>query len=226
MAYRIVLSCMIVVVGFGCFAENATVSVAELKTPEKARAAFEKAEDAFEKHNLGEANRQLDKALSIFPQYTQALSLRGVIDLTQYKPEQARDSLEQAYRYDPNDGLTCIALGSAYNALGRFDDALRVLDRGLSLAPNNWQAHFEASKALLGKKEYEASLREVNKAGQLAPTNFASALHLVRAHALLGVKNYASAVTELEQYLGEEPNGASAQEARQTLDQVRAASGP
>ena len=59
----------------------------------------------------------------------------------------------------------------------------------MSLSPASWQAHFEFSKALLGKGQFPAALRQANKAAELAPVNY-PAIHLVRAHALLGVKDY------------------------------------
>jgi len=219
---RVLPFCVLLLASVACAGQNYTVSVAELKVPDKARTAYEKAEAAFDQHKIGEAQRKIDKALQIFPRYTQALTLRGIIDLTQYQPAKAREPLEQAVQYDPSDGIALIALGATYNALARFDDALRILDRGLTLAPSNWQAHFETAKALLGKGQYQGSLREVDKARRLAPARFAATLHLVRAHALLGLKSYGPAATELEQYLGEEPNGPNSQEARRTLDQVRA----
>jgi tetratricopeptide (TPR) repeat protein len=214
---------MLLVAGVVCAGQNYTVSVPQLKIPDKARAAYEKAEAAFNKNDIGQAQQQIDKALQLSPHYAQALILRGIVELTQLRPEKARESLEPAVQYDANDALAYIALGATYNALGRFDDALRMLDRGMPLMPNNWQAHFETAKALLGKRQYQASLREVDKAEGLAPVSFAPALRLVRAHALAGVRSYAQAATELQQYLAEQPDGPGAREARETLEQLRTA---
>src|SRR5690349_3958943 len=60
---------------------NATVSVAEYKVPQKARAAFHKAEAALAKNRLDEVAKQLGKALEIYPDYAAALTLRGVTSL-------------------------------------------------------------------------------------------------------------------------------------------------
>jgi hypothetical protein len=46
--------------------------------------------------------------------------------------------------------------------------------------------------------------------------------HLVRAHALLGLKAYSDAVAELETAIGDDPSGANSEEARRTLGQVKA----
>ena len=47
-------------------------------------------------------------------------------------------------------------------------------------------------------------------------------IHLIKAHALLGLKNYDLAVAELEQFLGNRPDGVDSAKARETLNQVRA----
>jgi tetratricopeptide (TPR) repeat protein len=200
---------------------QATVSVAQLKVPDKARDLFRKAEVAFAKHKLEETLRYTERALEVFPNYAQAMTLRAILYMDEGKAEQACALLEKAVHLDSGYAMGYIVLGAAYNVLDRFDDALRSLDRGAALAPASWQAYFEMGKALLGKGEYERALQQVNKAAQYAPDSYAP-LHLVRAHAFLGVKNYAGAMTELEQYLGREPNGADSAAARRTLDQVRA----
>ncbi|MGZ4826269.1 MAG: hypothetical protein ACXVY9_02820, partial [Terriglobales bacterium] len=72
-----------------------------------------------------------------------------------------------------------------------------------------------------GKGQFEAALRQINKAAQMAPPNY-SAIHLVRAHALLGVKDYNQAVAELEQFIVADPGNSESAKARETLGQVKA----
>lgn len=201
--------------------DGTSVSVAQLKIPDKARKEFHKAEDALRKHKTEEVRGHLDRALQIAPNYAAALTLRGIVDLGENKFEAASAECEQAIRVDPNYGMGYIVLGATYNSMARFDDAVRTLERGLALVPRSWQGHFEIAKALLGKGQYREALRQVNHAGELVPNSYA-AIHLVRAHALLGLKNYPQAIAELEQYLGGAPNGVDAVSARETLDQARA----
>ena len=200
---------------------GATVSVAQMKVPEKARKLFVKAEEALHKQKLAQARDEVEKALQVFPNYAQALTLRGILDLQDNNVDQARADLENAIKADSSYGMGYIVLGAAYNVMKRFDDSVRALERGITLMPASWQARFELSKALLGKGQFEAALRQVNKAAELAPYNYA-AIHLVRAHALLGLKDYGHAVTELEQFVGSDPGSADSARARETLNQVRA----
>lgn len=202
-------------------AEGSTVSVAQLKIPDKARKEFHKAEELFRKRKVDEARQHLEKSLEIAPNYAAALTLRGIFDLGENKFDLARTDCEQAIHFDSNYGMGYIVLGAIYNSLARFEDAARTLEHGLMLVPQSWQGHFEMAKALLGKTRYQEALRQIDQAGALVPSKY-PAIHLVRAHALLGLKNYSEAITELEQYLGGAPNGVDATSARETLDQTRA----
>ncbi len=200
---------------------GATVSVAEMRVPDKARKEYEKGEQAFAKHKVDEAQSHCEKALAAAPTYSRALTLKALIDLTNNKLEDAAQDGERALKSDYGYGLAYVVLASVYNATQRYDDALRMLDRGMPLVPTSWQAHFEMAKSLLGKGEYQRSLASADRALQMTRQEYPP-IHLVRAHALLGLKSYTEATIELEKYLGADPNGADTAAVRKTLDEVKA----
>ncbi len=202
-------------------AGNSTISVARMKVPDKARKLYSKAEEAFQKQKASQAREQVDKALKEYPNYAQALCLRGILNLQEDNVDQARTDLEAAIQADGSYAMGYIVLGATYNVARRYDDAVRSLERGIALMPNSWQAYFEMSKAMLAQGNYPAAVRQITKAAEIGPANYA-AIHLVKAHALLGLKDYPQAIIELEQFLGTDPNGPDSARARQTLDQVRA----
>ena len=196
-----------------------SVSVAQMQVPDKARKAFKKAQEAMEKGKIAEAAKLVAKALEIHPKYAEALTLQGVLKLEESRFEEALADLQQAVEYDGNYSMAHLALGATYNALERYDEALRVLDRGVGLSPRAWQGYFEMGKAFLGKRNYDASIRQLIKAEDLHPKY--ALIHLVKAHALLGMKNYPDAMTELELYLQQNPQGRDSANARETLEKVR-----
>jgi predicted negative regulator of RcsB-dependent stress response len=196
-----------------------SVSVAQMKVPEKARKAFKKAEAAMQKQKIEEASKYVGDALGIYADYSEALTLRGILNLDANKLEEALADLKRAVECDSNYSLAYLAMGATYNALSRFDDALRVLDRGLGLSPTSWQGYFERGKAFLGKANYDAAIRQLNRAQDL--NSKYSLIYLVKAHALLGMKNYPEAMAELESYLEHNPQGPDSAQARQTLEKVR-----
>src|SRR5205085_2992102 len=131
--------------------DRATVSVAQMKVPEKAREAMKKADKALAKHDVEEARRQNAKALEIWPKFAQALTMRGLLKLDEGHAAEALPDLEQSVEVDNGYAMGQIVLGAAYNTLDRFDDAIRVLDRGVALSPASWQGYFELGRAYLGK---------------------------------------------------------------------------
>lgn len=201
---------------------RSTVSVAQLSVPGKARKAFKKAQEAMTKQDLVAASRYVEEALAEHPEYSEALTLRGILKLDAGKLDEACDDFDHAIKADNNYPLAYFAMGAAYNMKSRWDDALRTIDRGLALAPDSWQAYFEMGKAFLGKGSYEAAVRQLNKAQDLGPKDY-TLIHLVKAHALLGLKNYAEAMAELQWYIEKSPrDDRNSVMARETLEKVRA----
>lgn len=200
---------------------ESTISVAAMKVPDKAKKEFEKAREALVKNNVEESRKHLAKALGIYPQYSDALTLRGVTAMASNDLQSAAEDLNAAIQHDSNNALAYVAIGSLYNMSQRFDDALRALDRGIALNPSSWQAFFEMSKAELGKGDFEAALRKATKAEQLVGKVY-DPIYLIKAHAMLGLKNYSAAIAEFEKYLSSEKNDtASISEVRQQIEQLR-----
>jgi tetratricopeptide (TPR) repeat protein len=200
---------------------NATVSIAEYKVPQKARDAFHKAEAALAKHRDEEVTKQLSKALEIYPDYAAALTLRGVLSLDAQSPQRAIDDFDKAIHSDPNYALAYTAMAAALNHLEKFDDALRSASRALALAPRSWQSYFEMAKSYVGKADYDHALQQLTKAQALTPTEYAP-IHLVRAHVMLVLKNYSSAMDELQAFLTLAPKDPNSNAARETLEKVKA----
>jgi tetratricopeptide (TPR) repeat protein len=199
-----------------------TVSVAEMNVPDKAQRELQKAQEMASKGKLDEARSYVDSALKESPNFASALTFRGMLNLRERNIEAAERDVEDAIKADPSNGRAYITLGEVFNLEGRYDEALRALGRGESLEPAAWQAHFEMSRANLGKRDFEAALREITKAASMADKDYPP-LHIVRAEALLGIEDYKAAIAELKTYLEREPNGPSSAAVRQQLDRVEAA---
>jgi tetratricopeptide (TPR) repeat protein len=200
---------------------RSTVSVAQMKVPEKARKLLEKAQSALDKRRLAEADQYVTQALQVYPDFAEALTMRGLMSLDAKHLDEATENLEKSIKADNSYGMGFIVLGAVYNMQSRFDDSIRVLDRGLMLMPRSWQGMFELGKAELGKGNYEAAMRRLNKASDLATEQYPP-LHLAKAHALLGMKNFSEASSELEAYLEQDPKSPNAAAVRESLEQVRA----
>jgi lipoprotein NlpI len=198
-----------------------TISIQQMQVPDKAKDALKKARNAADKGKLEEARQQIGKALAIDPKYSDALTFRGIVNMETGDYKSAGNDFQQAIQFDNNNALAYIGMGSLYNMSNQYDDALRELDRGVTLNPTAWQAHYEMSKAELGKGDFSAALKEVDKAQGLIDHEFAP-LHAVRGHALLGIKSYSDAVAEFEKYLKEDKDSPTAVKVRQRMEEAKA----
>jgi len=198
-----------------------SISVAQYRIPAKARDEYRKAHDSLEKEKLDDANKHLSKALEICPNYADALTLRGVLDLNKNDAVAAITDLDKAIHADANYAMAYVVMGSALNLQSKFDEALRSLQRGESLAPDSWQAHFEMGKSYIGKADYPTAMHQLEMAENLAPSEY-PIIYLLRGHALLAMKQYSAASTALEAFLQKDPRGPNAQLAHKMLEQAQA----
>jgi tetratricopeptide (TPR) repeat protein len=197
-----------------------TVSVAQYRVPEKAREEFNKAHENLEKGRTEDANKHLARALELYPDYADALTLRGILELDHKQTDAAIADLDRAIKSDGSYALAYMVMGSAFNQESKYDQAIQSLQRGESLAPNYWQAYFEMGKSYVGKGDYPAALAQLDRAKSLAGPEY-PLIDFLRAHALLEMKQYSEAMSALQSYLQKEPQGANSEKARQILEQMQ-----
>ncbi len=198
-----------------------TVSVAQYKVPAKAREEYRKAHASVEKGKTDEAFHHLDKALAIDPDYADALTLNAVLKLNDRNPEVAIADLNRAIQADGNCAMAYMVMGSALNMESKFDEALRALQHGESLAPDSWQVHFEMAKAFVGKADYPSALRHLDRAQAFLTHKEYPLIYLLRAHALLAMDQYADAMSALQVFLQTAPNGPNREQAEKMLEKAQ-----
>ncbi len=152
-----------------------TISVAEYRVPQKARDALRKAEQAAHKGKTADVDKFLGKALAIAPDYSDALTFRAIRRLTQGgSSDDAVHDLDAALKADAANARAYFVLGAVYNAAQRFDQAIGFLQHGVRLMPNAWQGYYELAKSYAGKADFAASLQQLHRAEDSAPSDFTS----------------------------------------------------
>jgi tetratricopeptide (TPR) repeat protein len=198
-----------------------TISVTQMMVPTSAQKLFRKAQTAFNDEKYDKSTKLLGEALQIDPQYADALTLRGIIELGTSKLDEAQADLERAIQIDPSCSRAYISLAAIYNHQGRFDDAMRASQRSLALTPKSWQSYFELAKASIAKGMYTQGLQFAREAQRLSGNSFA-AVHLIKAYALMPMRLYKAARYELQAFLSHQPSGSNAQQAQMLLAQIDA----
>lgn len=198
-------------------AEN-QVSISRLMVPRKARRLYEEAVKAWDKQEPTEAQRKVEQALEIDPTFPEALTLHGFIQVSLQQWEAAEESLKAAIHSDPTYSPASVILAGVYNRQKRWNEAQEATRQALSAGANTWSVQYEIARALIGKGQYDNALAITDEALNSKP---GSLLHVAKAHALLGLRRYPEAATELRAYLRDEPSGEGSQDARHILERIQ-----
>lgn len=202
---------------------ESSISFAQYKVPAKARSLYEKASQLMVRGKTDQALEKANAAIANFPKFSEALTLRGIIQERAGKTEAAISDYRTAIQSDPNYALAYITLASALNSTGHFAESVEYLDHADRIAPNKWQTSYEYARASLGKFDFKAALRSIDRASELrgGPEKESPEMHLVRGYALIGLSNLSKARDEIQAFLTREPNGRNADAAREVLSKIR-----
>jgi predicted Zn-dependent protease len=180
-----------------------TVSVAALKVPAKAWEHFAKANAAVEANRREEFERESAKALAIEPKFAEVYLLRAHAKVMARQFDGAIEDVVEARRIEPEVSWAGVLLAQAYNGAHRFHDAVLALDTLHGWEADVWQAKYERTRAAIGLKDAEGSLRWSDATLAVAPDGYTE-VHLLRANALVVAERWSGAVRELEAYLADD----------------------
>jgi len=205
-------------------------TINELRAPNSARVAVEKAREAILKGKVPEAHKLLDRALKAFPTYAPALMIEGFVNAEEHNLALAEQNLNAAIKADPSYSPAYLQLAAFDNDTGRYDDALRLLNRAMPLMPSSWLLYLELANADIGMREYQTALRHIERAEALQPrdllsnaraSNTRAMMHLLKACAFVGIGSQIRARPEFEAAIEAEPNGEFAHYSRSALAQLQ-----
>jgi tetratricopeptide (TPR) repeat protein len=205
-----------------------TVSVRQLKIPEKAQAEFQKGLERVAKNDPVRSLGHFTKATQAFPGYFEAYYNMGVAQMTLGHIDDAMKAFQTSI--DLSGGRYALAqFGYGYLLCqqGRPDEAEKVIRRGLEVedaAAEGYVILGEALKQLhrldeAEKSVHEALLRNPNHAGA----------YLVLSDVAEGKGDYRAEIEDLDIYLKLQPNGPGsdlARKGRAKAQRMLAASNP
>ncbi len=203
--------------------------------PPTAQAEFDQAVALIitgQKEDIERAIPHLQKAISIFPNFTEAELKLGTAYMDLGSWDKAEETLKTVIQIDPNAGNGYFALGEVYRREKKYDDAEKVLAEGLAIEARSAQAHFtlarvywERASNMKDESQWRAPLeksyQEVKQAIDLDP-NFAAA-HLLKGNLLFKVRRAEDALREFDEYLRLEPHGEFAPQTRELAEKIRKA---
>lgn len=204
--------------------EGLTISATTALAPKDAKKAYEKALEALRKKKIDDAQKQLEKAVAIYPRFAAAWYQLGLLYEDRKDEDQAshayRQSLEADSRYlRPCERLYVIA----YNA-GKWQEAADLSDRLLRLDPADYpEAYYFNAVANLRLNRLDAAEKSAREAVKLDTAHRDAKSYYTLGYILAQKGNYAEAAQNWRVYLAIEPDGKQAGQVRKDLADVERA---
>lgn len=194
---------------------GATVSMTSLAAPKDARQAYEKGRKAEANKKLAEAEKELNKAVQIYPQYAAAWYLLGEIHRMEKQPEQAIKEYTQSSTCDPQFvnpyfGLAVIAVDQK-----RWQDAQHLTEQVNHLNSFAYPlAYYLHSAASFNLGQIEAAEQSGRKFESLDTGHHTPEIFRLMAMILEAKHEYAGAAQQLRTYVAVAPGAAHVEEAK------------
>lgn len=207
--------------------EGLTISATSALAPKDAQKALEKGRADEAKQKWPDAEKELQKAVTIYPKYAAAWLELGNVQRQQKDADGARKSYAQALSADSKFVSPYLQLASMAAGEQKWQEVVDNTDRLLHLNPVDfpqaWAINATAYYYLGKKDEAEKSARE--------GISHDPAHRYPRMNYLLGVllsqkRDFAAAAENIRDYLKYAPNAADADQVRKQLAEVEKAAGP
>lgn len=187
--------------------ERPVVSIPEIAkgVPRDAEKAFQKALDQRSKGDIGRAVESVNKALTLFPTYFQALTLRGELAIKQGRTADALSDFSEALRMNPDFEPALRGSGFCKLQQRRIAEAALDLERALRLNSRDSDAHLYFGIATLALDRLTEARNSLEQALELAPIGAVTAhIYLANLNAIEG--RFGAAADEIGKFLAAQPD--------------------
>jgi tetratricopeptide (TPR) repeat protein len=204
--------------------EGFTISVNSALAPKDARKAYEKGMEAITKKNPDEAQKNLEKAVELYPKYSAAWFALGRLDEQRDHLADADKAYRQATAAEPKliqpyERLAWLALQDA-----KWQDLADWTDQLLRLNPaSSAETFYLSSIAQLQLQHYDVAEKNAREAIRLDPANKNMRTYYVLGLVLAQKQNFTASAESLRHYLDSSPDPKDADLIRKQLSQVEEA---
>jgi len=201
--------------------EGVTVSSTSLSAPREAQRAAERGRERISRQQFAEAEKELNKAVQIYPQYAEAWQDLGDVLQAQGRAAEARKAYSESLACDAKFVKPYLSLARLAAVEQKWQEVLERTGALLQLNPYEYpQAYYYSAVANYNLKAYDKAFDQVEQAVKLDPT------HTVPlAEQLLGVLfsmkgDYRAAAEQFRNYLQHVPPTADVSAVKAMLAEV------
>ncbi len=203
--------------------EGSTVSETALKAPEPAKKAYGKGVEAMTDEKWPAAQKNLEKAVEIDPDYAAAWSDLGQVLKEQSKAEEARAAWEKAVQADPKYLKPYIQLTMLDLEEKRPEDAVTIGGRAIAMNPQEFpELYYYYAAANFNLKHYDVAEQNVRRAVDLDKDHEVPRAELLLGTVLIAKRDRDGALQHLRKYLDTFPKAPDADQVRKTIAALEA----
>lgn len=192
------------------------------RVPPEAEQAYEQALALFKQGQAGQARKQLEHAVQLFPDYFLALNRLGLEALRAGEVAASEKWFARALRADPNSASARFGMGWVYYQKGEWQAAAEQLRRSAELNPAVPETHWYLGLTTLELALWEESEASFRRFLDLRPAEQQPTVYLYLASALDQQKRHAEAARALRTYLNLIPPEQRTEKLKQLLARMEA----
>jgi tetratricopeptide (TPR) repeat protein len=201
--------------------EGTSVSATSLNARKDAKKAWEKGVDLLHKSKLADAEKELEKAVGIYPKYANAWLDLGRARMQLQKAGPAREAFLKAIDSDDKLVEAHLELGEMAAGEQNWPDAARYLDQALQLDPVDYpRLWFEAAVADYNVHNYDRAEKDARGAMKLPPADRDPHANQLLGLILMNKQDYAGADEALRAYMQLSPNAKDLDQVKAQLEQI------
>jgi tetratricopeptide (TPR) repeat protein len=201
--------------------DGPSVSATSSKAPSDATRAFEKGLEALGKGKTSDAEKDFEKAVSLYPQYAEAWLDLGKLRLQRKAEDAAGEAFQKALQADDNLVEAQVYLGMLAVEKKQWSDAVNYLDAALKLDPVHFpDAWFNDAVAGYNLKNYAGAEKSVREALKLDSQHKNPRANYLLGLILAAEKDYGGAAEQLRAYLRLAPDADDVEKVKAQLDEI------
>jgi len=186
-----------------------SVREANQQIPKDARKALGRAQRYREQKKFDAALAELDKAIGIYPEYFQAFTEKGIVQINAGRLKEALQDFGKAIEIFPRHEPALSGTGYCLLSLGNYEQSIAFLEKAVQLDANHPKNLLFLGIANLGLSRWQRAQEVLEQALKLDAAGAVSA-HMYLADAFAGQHLYSRAAYELHTYLEKNPEAPNA----------------
>jgi tetratricopeptide (TPR) repeat protein len=204
--------------------DGLTISVTSALAPKDAHKAYEKGVAAASKRNAEEAQKNFEKAVELYPKYSEAWFNLGLLQEQRDHVEEARKAYEQAIAAEPKfvrpyERLSWLAVHES-----KWQELVERTDQWLRLDPaNSPDAYYLSSVGNLQTEHIDIAEKNAREAIRMDPAKKNMRTRYVLGLALAQKQEFTAAAEALKMFLDASPDAKDAENVRKQLAQIEEA---